>query len=434
MLDIKFIRENREVVKQAVTDKGVTLDLDRLLALDEQRRSLIQQVESLRQERNTLSDQVAREKDPKKREELIAKVKSGKERMGSLEQQLSEVEISYRQLMLLVPNIPDVNAPKGKDSEHNVDIYHWGEPRQFDFTPKDHVTLGEELGLLDLVAGAKTSGYRGYYLKNQGVLMHLGLIWLAINKMRERGFEIIIPPTIVKEFALTGSGHFPSGKEEIYQIANPGKLADGKEAGEPLYLVGTSEPSSLALAADKVYEEKDLPLKLCGFSQCYRSEIGSYGKDTKGIYRIHEFMKVEQVVICKADIAESEKWFKEMLNVSKEMLEEMEIPYRVLDNCTGDMGSGKYRMNDVEAWMPSRNGYGETHSNSNLTDWQARRLNIRYKDKDGNIKYAYTLNDTVIASPRVLIALWENHQQANGTITVPKALQPYVGADVITKP
>jgi len=249
--------------------------------------------------------------------------------------------------------------------------------------------------------------------------------------MQEKAFTLMVPPVLVKERALFGSGHFPFGKEEIYQIGNPGKLSEGDQR-EAQYLAGTSEPSLLAYYADKTLDEKDLPIKMCGVSSCYRSEIGSYGKDTKGVYRIHEFVKVEQVVICKADIIEGDQWLETLREIAQEMLMDLKLPHRVLNICTGDMGAGKYKMYDLETWMPARNDYGETHSDSNLTDWQARRLNLRYKTADGKTKFAYTLNNTVIASPRILIAILENYQQQDGSVIVPEVLRPYVGKDIIS--
>ncbi len=262
----------------------------------------------------------------------------------------------------------------------------------------------------------------------------MALLWHCILKMREKGFNFIIPPTLVKEFALIGSGHFPFGKEEIYQIANPGKLESGKEITEKTYLAGTSEPSLLAYFSNSIIEEDKLPIKIFAFSQCYRSEVGSYGKDTKGLYRIHEFMKVEQVIICKDDIEESNSYLEEMRKISEEILQELKLPYRVLQICTGDMGAGKYKMYDIETYMPSmlsRNSYGETHSDSNLTDWQSRRLNIKYKNKEGEKFFAYTLNNTVIATPRILIAILENYQQKDGSVEIPEVLKKYLPFDKI---
>jgi seryl-tRNA synthetase len=250
--------------------------------------------------------------------------------------------------------------------------------------------------------------------------------------MTQKGFTPMIPPTILKEFALIGSGHFPFFKEEVYQIVSSKEILK-EEDGEAIYLAGTSEPSLLAYFSNKILNENDLPIKICGFSQCYRSEVGSYGKDVKGLYRLHEFMKVEQVVLCKNSIKESDKWLEEMKNISCEILKELELPFRVIQICSGDMGAGKYKMYDIETWMPSYNCYRETHSDSNLTDWQSRRLNIKYKDKNGEKKFVYCLNNTVIASPRILIAILENFQQKDGSIRVPKVLQKYIGIDVIKK-
>ncbi len=431
MLDIKFIRENKELIGKAVKNKGINLDVDELIHADTRRRDLIWQVEEYHRKRNDVSEAVADEKDVAKRNDLIAETRSLKESGKILEERLRQANAEYDRLMLLVPNIPSPEAPVGPDAGYNKEIYRWGEPPVFDFPVKTHAELGEALGLIDLENGARVSGFRGYYLKNEAVLMHLGIIWLALKKMAARGFELVVPPTIVREFALTGSGHFPYGKEEVYRIANPGHLEAKEGEKESVFLAGTSEPSLLAMFAGRHIKKAELPLKVCGVSQCYRSEIGSYGKDTKGIYRVHEFMKVEQVVLCENDLKESGKWFQEMLKIARETLEELKLPYRVIDAATGDMGAGKYRMHDVEVWMPGRGNWGETHSNSMLTDWQARRLNIKYTDSNEETKFIHTLNNTVIASPRILIAILENYQRADGSVAVPDALREYVGKDVI---
>jgi seryl-tRNA synthetase len=280
----------------------------------------------------------------------------------------------------------------------------------------------------------KVSGFRGYYLKNEGAQMQMALMSYTFNKLIAKGFMPFITPTLVKEAALIGSGHFPAGKEEIYQIGNPGKLESGEDQKDPLFLAGTSEPSLLAYNMNEILSEADLPLKYCGFSTCYRSEIGSYGKDTKGIYRLHEFMKIEQVLICKADIKEGLAYLEELRKIAEEILQDLKLPYHVVAVCTGDMGAGKYKMYDIETWMPSRNAYAETHSDSFLTDWQARRLNLKYKTKSGETKYAFTLNNTAIASPRILIAIWENYQNEDGSITIPEVLRPYLGNQDKIKP
>lgn len=433
MLDINFIREQSEGVRKAVKDKGIPLDFDELLLVDGNRRKLIQEVEAFREYRNRVSETIAREKDPQKKQLMIEEMQGLKSKGQGLEEQLREVMDRFRTLMYLVPNIPDPKAPVGPDASGNVEVSRWGEPPKFSFPMLDHVELGKRLNLLDLEKGAQVSGYRGYYLKNEAVLMHMGLMWLGLRKMQKNGFTLHVPPTIVKESPLYGSGHFPAGRDEIYQLANPGKLATGEMVGDPLYLVGTAEPSLLAYYADAVLERNQLPVKVCGVSQCYRSEIGSYGKDTKGIYRIHEFMKVEQVVICENRLDETHKWLKEMLEIALELLKELELPHRVIEVCTGDMGAGKYKMYDIETWMPSRNAYGETHSNSALTDWQARRLNIQYQSGGkGPKQFVHTLNNTVIASPRILIALLENNQRADGSVVVPKALREFVGKEYLT--
>jgi len=326
-----------------------------------------------------------------------------------------------------VPNVISKDTPIGKDDKDNKEVAKWGEIPKFKFKIKDHLQLGKDLDLVDLDRGVKVSGFRGYYLKNEGARMHLALMQYAFNKLIAKGFTPFITPTLIKEEALIGSGHFPFGKEEVYQIGNPGKLDSGQEIKDPLFLAGTSEPSLLAYHANETLKEEDLPLKYCGFSPCYRSEIGSYGKDTKGLYRLHEFMKIEQVLVCQADLAKGLKYLEELRGIAEEVLQDLKLPYHVIAVCTGDMGAGKYKMYDLETWMPSRNAYAETHSDSFLTDWQSRRLNLKYKTKDGETKFAFTLNNTVIASPRILIALWENYQNEDGSIIIPEILRPYMG-------
>ena len=428
MMDIKFIRENAELMKKVAKNKNSKVDIDNLLAVDDKRRSLISEVEKLKSELNKRSK-------TKPGPEEIAALKELSGKIKEMDAELTAVENGYRDLMLLVPNVYADDTPVGSDDTANREVARHGKPPKFNFTPKDHITLGKELDLIDLEAGAKTSGYRGYYLKNEAVLLHFALLWLAINKMKKHGFELMTTPTLLRDFALLGSGHFPEGKDEIYQIGNPGRLVDGSTK-EETFLAGTSEPALLAYFSDKVLEEKDLPVKVCGFSPCYRSEIGSYGKDMKGLYRIHEFMKVEQVVICKNNLEESLAWLEKMRAIAEEILRDLKLPYRVVQLSTGDMGTGKYKMYDLETYMPSmssRHFYGETHSDSNLTDWQARRLNIKYKNKEGKTEFVYTLNNTVIASPRILIAILENYQQKDGSVKIPKVLQKYCGVKMIKR-
>lgn len=432
MQDIKFIRENKKKFEETIKNKNINLDLRELLNIDDERRKFLQEIEALRTRRNEIAD-IMKKKQGKPDNDLIAEGRDIKEKVSSLEGKFKAIETRFQELMYLVPNIPSQDTPIGKDESFNKVVAEYGKKTKFDFEKKDHIYLGETLNLLDLEAGVKTGGFRGYYLKNEAVLMHLGIMWHTLSKLQEKGFELIVPPTLVKEFVLYGSGHFPSGREEVYQVAEPSALSDQENKKGPLYLAGTSEPSLLALNADKILSEEELPIKLCGFSQCYRSEAGSYGKDTRGIYRVHEFLKVEQVVLCKNDISESEKWLEKLREIAHEILTDLELPHRVIQLCTGDMGAGKYKMYDIETWMPSKGNYGETHSDSALTDWQARRLNIKYRSKNGDIKYVHTLNNTAIASPRILIAILENYQQADGSVRVPEVLKKYVGKVVISK-
>ena len=429
MLDIKYIRENADKIKEAAQNKGIDVDIDKLLQLDEKRRSAQQELEEISAQRNKIA---AAGKKGKPSPEAIKEGKDMKEKAAKLEEGLRPLEGEYQELMTRVPTVPSADTPVGKDDSQNVEVSKWGKLPKFGFEPKSHIELGCDLDLLDFERGAKVAGYRGYYVKNEAVLLQMGLMMLCLEKMVKKGFRLMIPPTLVREFALFGSGYFAGAKydqevDEIYKIAGNEKIADGTTKKEDKFLVGTAEPSLLAYYSDEVLEEVDLPLKMCGFSQCYRSEIGSYGKDTKGMYRVHEFMKVEQVVIAPADMDLADKLQEEMIAISEELHQDLGLPYRKLAICTGDMGAGKYKMFDLEAWIPSRDGYGETGSASNFLDWQARRLNVRYKDSAGKKRHAYMLNNTVLPSPRIMIAIMENYQQADGSIKVPKLLQKYVG-------
>lgn len=422
MLSINFIRENQELLKKAVRDKQMAEDLiDRLLDVDDRRRELIERIDRLRAQRN----EAAKSRN-------IDLGKEVKIKLGELEPQLKEVEEQYFKLMLEVPNVPSEDTPIGKNEENNLILETWGEKPNFNFSPLSHIELSEKLDLIDLKKGAQTSGFRGYYLKNAAAKLHFAVLFYAWQKIVEAGFNPMVPPTILKEFAFVGSGHFPFFKEDVYQIANPGLLASGEKIIDSEYLAGTAEPSLLAYFANTVLREADLPIRVAGWTPCYRSEAGSYGKDTQGIYRVHEFAKVEQVVLCQADNKISDQWLEEMKNISAGILRDLGLPYRVVQVCTGDMGAGKRKMYDIETWMPSRNDYGETHSDSNLTDWQSRRLNICYLNKQGKKVLVHTLNNTVLASPRILVAILENYQQPDGSIIIPQVLRGLVGIEKIT--
>lgn len=428
MLDIKFIRENAEKIKEAAKNKKINLNLDKLLELDAERRGSEAKIDELRAARNKLAGEL---KKGKPTDEQIAQGRKYKEEIAELELKQSQVNEQYLELMVKVPNIPSEDTPIGRDENDNVEIYKWGKPTKFKFQLKSHIELAEALDLIDFKRGAKVGGYRGYYLKNEAVPLVMGFLMYALEKLIKKGFTPVIPPTLVKEFSLFGSGYFSGKKynqevDEIYKIANDEKLADGTLRKEDRFLIGTAEPSLLAYYSDEILDIKNLPIKFVGFSQCYRSEIGSYGKDTKGIYRVHEFMKIEQVIICPADVKLSEKLHLEMVELSKELHKDLGLPFRQIQICTGDMSAGKYKMFDLEAWIPSRNGYGETGSASNFLDWQSRRLNVKYKDKNGENKYAYMLNNTALPTPRILIAILENYQRADGSIEIPKVLRKYM--------
>lgn len=412
MLDIKFIKDNILEVKEVCQQKNLKLDINQLLNLDEQKRQLQVKIETIRAKRNEINDRMKNKRD----DNLIAQSKLLKAELEKLEKEFEVVTNDFEEIYFRVPNIVSQNTPHGQNAEDNVVVKTFGKIPKFNFPIKDHVELGLALGILDLEKGAKIHGFRGYYLKNEGAMLHMAILNYAFEKIINKGFMPFVPPTLVKGFNFFGSGFFPYLQDEVYKIAND----------DDTYLAGTSELSLLGYYRDDVINFKDLPIKICAFSPCFRSEAGSYGKDTKGLYRIHEFSKIEQVMICDNNIEKSQKYFQEMLSVSEELMKELKLPYRVVNLCTGDMGAGKYYANDIETYMPSRNGYGETHSCSNLTDWQTRRSNIRFVDKDGNKHYCFALNSTVVASPRILIAILENYQQKDGSVMIPKVLQKYM--------
>lgn len=426
MLDIQFIRDHPDKVKKAIVDKQlpprVNVEvIDRILELDEKRRTLIQETEIIRKDRNSLAEKLR----VFRAESDIQKGRALKEKLGEIEPELKRTEESLQELILMVPGVPADDVPIGKNEKDNVVVREVGKKPKFSFEPKDHIQLGESLDILDIDRGAKVAGFRGYYLKNEGALMHLGIMRYGFDKLRSKGFTPMIPPVLDLPRSFMNTGHFPWGAVDVY------KTFDDREEQDVRHLAGTAEVPLVSYHQDEVLNESDLPKKYAGFSSCFRREIGSYGKDTRGIYRIHEFMKIEQVVLDVADIKKSLQWLEDLVAISEEVLQELELPYRVLLMCTGDMGEPQYRKYDIETWMPSRNNYGETHSASAMLDFQARRANIRYRAKDGTTKYVHMLNNTMLASPRILIPLWENHQQKDGSIRIPAALRPYVGFDEI---
>ncbi len=416
MLDIKFIRDNLELVKEAAKNKNRDVDWDGLLRLDDKRRELIGQVETLRSERNTLSRTQKPELNDQKRGKEI------KQELKNLEEELRDVEEKFGLLMLTVPNVPDPSVPVGRDSSGNKEVKKWGKVPKFDFPAKDHIELARTLDLIDFDRGVKIGGFRAYFLKNEAAQLEFAVLFYTFQKLIKKGYTPLIAPSLVKEFTLFGNGQFPWGREEVYHLPK-----------DDLYLAGTAEVPVTAYFSDEVLEEKDLPKKFVAFSPCFRREAGSYGKDTKGVYRLHQFNKIEQVIISTNNLNNSFTLHEELLANAEEVLQDLELPYRVLLMCTGDMGEPQVKKYDIETWMPGRNGYGETMSNSVMGDFQSRRLKIRYRTREGKILYCHTLNNTAVASPRILIAILENYQQADGSILIPKVLQPYIGKKVIKR-
>lgn len=413
MLSLDYIRQNKQKVVQAAKNKNRVIEIDKLLSFDDQRRELIQKIQVLREERNTVSH-----KNPD--EATIKRGKTIKEKLKKLEDELAICNKELTTLVSFIPNVPLDEVPVGKDATGNVELRKWGKIPKFDFTPQSHLDLGKKLDLIDVERGAKISGFRGYFLKNELAQIHFALLFFVFNKLVRKGYTPIIAPAVVKGLTLFGSGQFPWGEQDVY------KLND-----EDAYLAGTAEQPVTAYFSNEILLEKDLPKKFVAFSPCFRKEAGAYGKDTKGLYRLHEFWKIEQVMIGKNDIEEARKLHEELQKNCEEILQDLNLPYRVLLMCTGDMGEPQVKKYDTETWMPSRNTYGETMSNSIMGDFQTRRLNIKYRTKDNQTKYCFSLNNTALASPRILIALLENYQQKDGSILIPKILQPLVGFEKI---
>lgn len=415
MLDIQYIRDNAELVKTNAKNKNLNpAVVDNLLDVDKKRRELIVKAEKIRAERNKLNEELKTART----DELIAKSKELKLELETVDPELKVVEESFADLMLQIPNVVLDEVPVGKDESGNIVVREWGTKPKFDFVPKDHVAIAEQNNWLDTDRGSKVAGYRGYYLKNEAALLQVRLMQYALNKFVSHGYSPMITPIVDKRQAFINTGHFPWGEKETYKLSE-----DESDQKNDYFLAGTAEIPLVSYYSGETLREKDLPIKMVGFSPCYRREIGSYGKDTKGFYRVHEFWKIEQVVLCKADIAESRDWHEKMLSFTEELLQDFGIPYRVLLMCTGDMGEPQAKKYDIEAWMPGRNAYGEVASDSIMTDFQSRRANIKYLATDGSTNYVHMLNNTALASTRTLIALWENHQQADGTVKLPKCLE-----------
>jgi seryl-tRNA synthetase len=414
MLDIAFIRAAPDLVKAGAEKKRLKVDIDRLLEVDRQRRMLITESEQLRAERNRQSRAVSGA-PAAERQSLLAETKTISERLKRLEANLMPLEEEFERLMLQVPNLPAPDVPEGLTEADNVEVRRWGEPPAFPFTPRDHVDLGDRLDLIDFQRAARIAGARTYYLKNEAVLLELAVLRFTLDLMIGKGFTPMLVPHLVRDEAMLGTAYFPGGEEQAYRIEK-----------DELNLIGTSEVPLTAYHYDEILNEAELPKRYVGLSSCYRREAGTYGRDTRGIYRIHQFQKVEQVIICVADEQVSIDEHEGIVRNAEEVLQALQLPYRVVTVCGGDLGLPQVKKYDIETWMPSRRAYAETHSASRFYDFQARRLKLRYRDRHGKIQYAHTLNNTVIASPRILIPLLEIYQQEDGTVVVPEVLRPYM--------
>lgn len=419
MLDPKFIRENPELIRHAIAVKGVALDFDQFLKTDTERLMLLKVIEDNRAEQNKLSDTVAQATDAE-RPALIAKLKELKETIKTLESEFAPVDALWNDQMLYIPNIPDVSAPIGKDESENVVVKTWGEKAAFDFEPKDHIEIMTALGILDLERGVKVHGFRGYFLKGDAVRLCFAIWNYAMDFWSAKGFNPIIPPINTKREPLVGCGFVPQGEADIYK------------AQDENYFVGTSEVPLMGMYMDEILPKESFPIKMLGFSPCFRLEVGNYSKDVKGLIRVHEFYKFEQVILCEGSHEESLKWHAEIQNNVEEFIQSLGIPYQVVDACTGDMGLGKVRMNDTNLWVPKEQTYREISSASYFHDFQTRRLNIKYRDEQGATRFAHSLNCTAIPTPRILVSLVENYQTADGSIKIPAVLQKYFGTDTIS--
>jgi len=435
MLDIKFIRENVPLIKQAAQAKRIACDVERLIEVDQRRRGLQVTLDKLREQvkgngqrigllRNLKSEWYRRaiaegktDADIKAEADRVqAEMTAVKPKIKELEDSEGPILAEFDQLMLTIPQPADPEAPIGKDESENVELRRVGEVRRFEFEPKDHVTLGAELGIIDIERGVKLAGSRNYVLKGDGALLHQAVLRLAQDMMVARGFTPMVVPVLVKEEVMYGTGYFPTGRDQAY-------LCERDE----LSLVGTAEVPITAYHSDEILIETDLPLKYCAMSTCFRREAGAAGKDTTGLYRIHLFDKVEQVVVCRNDKEESKRWHADILKNAEDVLQAIGLPYRIVNVCTGDLGMGQVQKFDIETWMPSRKSYGETHSASRFYEFQWRRLKLRYQDGAKKVHFCHTLNNTVIASPRVLIPILELFQNRDGSVTIPPVLRPFMG-------
>lgn len=419
MLDIKFIRENPDLIKEAARKKHIDFNVDELVSVDQKRLEKLSLVESLRAEQNLVSDKIPNA-SPEDRADLIAKMTILKEDLKKNEEDLKETMTQWQLMMLAVPNVPDISVPEGDSDEDNQEVSVWGIKPDLE-NPKSHIELVEMHDLADFDRGTKVSGFRGYFLKNEGALLSFALWQFAVDELRAKGFMPMMVPSLVSKKTLMGTGYLPGGEEDLYRTQ------------DEEYFAGTAEVATMSYYSDEILDIKELPKKIVAWSPCFRREAGSHSKDTKGLMRVHEFYKVEQVVLCEASHTESVD-LHEALNANiEEMTQKLGLPYHIVVNCGGDLGQGQVKKYDIELWIPSQNTYREIGSTSYFHDFQTRRLNIRYKDADGKMRFAHSLNSSMAPTPRFLIAILENYQQADGTIKIPEVLQKYIGKEFIGK-
>ena len=424
MLDLAFIRNHPDIVKEAARVKYNPIDIDYLLEVDRQVLELQRQVEEAHAEQNKISKRIREAgKDKAQRGALIAEGKLLAGQIKAMEPLLHELEETRQQLLYLVPNIPDPSAPIGKDENDNVPIRYWGEKPTFDFQPLDHYALMQKLDVVDIERAVKIAGARSYAFKGDAARLELALMNFAMDRIARKGFTPLTVPAMAREFGFIGSGQFPKGRDQVYAIED-----------EDTFLVGTAEVSITGMYKDEILRYEDLPLTFVGYCPCFRKEADTYGKDTRGVFRVHQFNKVEQYVISQADHEDSVRWHEQLIGNAEELVQALELPYRVVNVSTGEMGDGKVGMYDLECWIPSEGRYRETHSCSYFHDWQARRVNIRYRHEDGKLKFVYTLNNTALASPRILLPLFEVHQQPDGSMRIPVAVRPYMGGQEYIRP
>ena len=420
MLDIKFIRENLDIVKEAARKKHIGVDLDRVIAVDDARREIMSRTEERKAEQNRVSKEIARQDvDPTMRQQMITEMQAVKAEVEKDEEALRPIMEEWQALMLQVPNIPDMSVPDGESDADNVEVKAWGEKPKFNFAPKDHVEIMTKLRMVDFERGVKVHGFRGYYLMGDGARLSWAIWNYAQDFFLAKGFDPMLVPTIVRKSNLYGTGHLPNEAEDVYKTQDED------------YLIGTAEVAVMGYYGDEVLDKSELPIKKLGFSPCYRREAGSHGKDTKGLIRVHEFFKVEQVILCEASHEESVKWHEWLNRNTEEFIESLGIPYRTVLNCGADIGQGQVKKYDIELWVPMEEKYREISSASYFHDFQTRRFNTRYRDENGKLKYAHSLNCTAIPTPRILVSMIENFQQTDGTVKIPDALQKYMGKDVI---